>query len=103
MADYYQSVNGIAPGCKYSDLTPSSQKFAHPSLVFPSEMSGPLIKSFQLPDGSVPPEMVPVGRLGEEKDMAAAILSLASQGGAYYNGNVVIVDGGRLQLAPATF
>lgn len=47
--------------------------------------------------------MVPVGRLGEEKDMAAAILHLASQGGAYCNGNVIIVDGARLQLGPATF
>ena len=66
-------------------------------------MSAPILGRLQLPDGSVPPSLVPVGRLGEEKDMAAAILYLASQGGAYCNGNVVIVDGGRLQLGPATF
>lgn len=66
-------------------------------------MSAPLINGLQLSSGSVPQEMVPVGRLGEEKDMAAAILHLASQGGAYCNGNVIIVDGARLQLGPATF
>jgi NAD(P)-dependent dehydrogenase (short-subunit alcohol dehydrogenase family) len=45
---------------------------------------------------------VPLGRLGDETDMAGQILYLASRAGAYLNGNVIVVDGGRLGTFPST-
>ncbi|KAI7786605.1 short chain dehydrogenase reductase [Diaporthe eres] len=51
----------------------------------------------------IPPEEVPLGKVGDEEDMAAAILFLAGKGGKYLNGNVVITDGGRLGISPAVY
>ena len=45
---------------------------------------------------------VPLGRMGDEFDMAGQILYLASRAGAYLNGNVIVVDGGRLTTFPST-
>jgi len=45
---------------------------------------------------------VPVGRMGDEIDMAGQILYLASRAGAYCNGNTIVVDGGRLGTFPST-
>ncbi|RYP11956.1 hypothetical protein DL765_007535 [Monosporascus sp. GIB2] len=42
-------------------------------------------------------------RPGDEKDMAGAILYLASRAGAYCNGAVIVSDGGRLGTFPSTF
>ncbi|CAN8103245.1 unnamed protein product [Discula destructiva] len=52
---------------------------------------------------SIPPEEVPLGRVGDEEDMAAAILFLAGKGGKYLNGNVVVTDGGRVGISPAVY
>lgn len=46
--------------------------------------------------------VVPLGRMGDEVDMAGQILYLASRAGAYLNGNTVVVDGGRLGTFPST-
>jgi NAD(P)-dependent dehydrogenase (short-subunit alcohol dehydrogenase family) len=55
-------------------------------------------------DGVIPLEkhMVPLGRMGDELDMAGQILYLASRAGAYCNGNTIVVDGGRLGTFPST-
>ena len=45
--------------------------------------------------------IVPVGRMGDETDMAGQILYLASRAGAYLNGNTIVIDGGRLGLFPS--
>lgn len=45
---------------------------------------------------------VPLGRMGDEADMAGQILYLASRAGAYCNGNIVVADGGRLTTFPST-
>jgi len=37
---------------------------------------------------------VPAGRAGNEKDMAGAILYLASRAGVFVNGQAIIPDGG---------
>jgi len=69
---------------------------------YPSEMaSGPLDRAF--PDGKLPMSMVPLGRVGSIEDMAGAILYLTSRAGAYLNGNVIVTDGGRLSVGPATY
>lgn len=46
-------------------------------------------------------KVVPLGRMGTESDMAGQILYLASQAGAYLNGNIIVVDGGRLGRFPS--
>jgi NAD(P)-dependent dehydrogenase (short-subunit alcohol dehydrogenase family) len=54
--------------------------------------------------GTIPLEktIVPLGRMGDESDMAGQILYLASRAGAYCNGNIILVDGGRLTTFPGT-
>lgn len=53
--------------------------------------------------GSIGKDIVPLQRAGDEKDMAGAILYLASRAGAYCNGTIIITDGGRLTTVPSTF
>ncbi|KAF2972451.1 hypothetical protein GQX73_g1156 [Xylaria multiplex] len=52
---------------------------------------------------AIPVEEIPMGHAGDEEDMATAILFLAGSGGKYMNGNVVVTDGGRLGISPATY
>ena len=75
--------------------------------VYPSELTqdyGPFHSSIH-PDqeGSMPSNEVPAKRAGSPKDMAGNILYLASPAGAYVNGMVLITDGGRLSICPATY
>ncbi|KAF4979187.1 hypothetical protein FZEAL_4560 [Fusarium zealandicum] len=73
--------------------------------LFPSEMSDPVVKLYAGPSGqpgAMPTEMIPLGRWGNEKDMGGTMLYLASRAGAYCNGAVVVVDGGRLNTFPST-
>lgn len=65
-------------------------------------MSAPIAKLYSS-DGSVPKEMVPMQRMGDTQDMAGVMLYLASRAGAYCNGSVIIVDGGRLGNFPTTW
>ncbi|EJT81214.1 rhamnolipids biosynthesis 3-oxoacyl-[acyl-carrier-protein] reductase [Gaeumannomyces tritici R3-111a-1] len=84
-------VNCIAPG------------------LFPSEMSAPIVQkatrtagwdeSKPIPIGR---DSVPLGRMGNSDEMAGTILYLASRAGAYCNGNIMLVDGGRLSTMPST-
>ena len=73
--------------------------------VFPSEMAAPIVKLYgtSLDGGptTIPKEMVPMQRMGDEQDMAGAIIYLASRAGAYCNGNVMVVDGGRIGNFPS--
>lgn len=52
---------------------------------------------------SYPREYIPQKRVGDRKDMAGALLFLTSRAGAYINGNVLLTDGGRLSVLPATY
>lgn len=45
----------------------------------------------------------PLGRVGKIENMAGCILWLASKAGEWLNGNVVVTDGGRLSVVPATY
>jgi NAD(P)-dependent dehydrogenase (short-subunit alcohol dehydrogenase family) len=50
-----------------------------------------------------PKTFVPEQRAGDAQDMGGAILYLVSAAGAYINGNVLVTDGGRLGIMPATY
>src|SRR5882757_3875222 len=43
---------------------------------------------------------IPLGRIGEPKDIAGAVVFLASDAGSYVTGTTIHVDGGRSFLAP---
>lgn len=64
-------VNAVAPGITNTDMVAN----------LPKEMIEPLIKT------------IPLGRIGEPKDIANAFLFLASDMASYVTGNVLSVDG----------
>lgn len=69
-------------------------------------MSEPIVKLYRGDDGessAMPAEMIPLQRMGDEKDMAGTILFFASRAGAYCNGVVATVDGGRLGTFPGLY
>ncbi|KAG6031992.1 hypothetical protein E4U41_007353 [Claviceps citrina] len=72
--------------------------------LFPSEMSDSVVQQYRDESGGygpVPTSMIPMGRIGQETDMAGVILYLASRAGSYCNGVVVVLDGGRLNTFPS--
>ncbi|PPQ75713.1 hypothetical protein CVT26_000954 [Gymnopilus dilepis] len=70
--------------------------------VWPSEMT-----TLPTPNGRLNPvvmaENVPLRRTGTQEDMAGTILFLASQAGAYVNGAVWLVDGGRIGTVASSY
>ena len=64
-------VNAVAPGVTNTDMVAK----------LPKEMIEPLIKT------------IPLGRIGEPKDIANAFLFLASDMASYITGNILSVDG----------
>ncbi len=55
------------------------------------------------PGGVWPKEFMPLQRPGTIEDIAGTVLFLTSRAGAYLNGNVLLTDGGRLSVQPATY
>lgn len=75
-------------------------------LVFPSEMAAPIVNRFNLKSdtsGKVPAAFIPMQRMGNDQDMAGTILYLISKSGAYCNGLVLVIDGGRLLKFPSLY
>ncbi|KIW02985.1 hypothetical protein, variant [Verruconis gallopava] len=64
--------------------------------IFPSEMTAGTAPEF-------PYDKVPAGRQGTYDEIAGTILGLVGRSGAYFNGQVTVVDGGRLSQMPATY
>lgn len=71
-------------------------------------------------EGSVSPDVVPLTRSGNEEDAGGALLFMCSRAGAYtskpfcfhlvntcsdllLDGNILISDGGRMSIVPATY
>lgn len=72
--------------------------------VFPSEISAPLLQGKDATEeGAFDKNFIPAERTGDEQDMAGTLLYLASRAGAYVNGNVLVVDGGRLSILPSSY
>lgn len=64
-------------------------------------MGSPLIEKAK--ESGILEAMVPLKREGNEQDMAGAILYLTSKAGAYVSGNVLLTDGGRINIVPSTY
>ncbi len=71
LAPYGIRVNAVAPGITATDMVQS----------LPKEMIEPLIKT------------IPLGRIGEPRDIANAFLFLASDMASYVTGEILSVDG----------
>lgn len=105
LAPYGIRSNVIAPGSEtlLHYIYPTSDILTDAS-VFHSEMtSANMIKSGQDPERSLPASVVPEERMGDNQDIAGAVLFLASRAGAYCNGMVLVTDGGRLSVTPASY
>ncbi|KAF2808979.1 3-oxoacyl-reductase [Mytilinidion resinicola] len=86
LADYHIRCNSFCPG------------------IYPSDMSqGMMGKDDRTAMGSVSGDVVPLTRIGTDEDAAGALLFLCSRAGAYINGNILISDGGRMSIVPATY
>jgi NAD(P)-dependent dehydrogenase (short-subunit alcohol dehydrogenase family) len=68
------TVNAIAPGVFPSDMTAFGLKTAKDTLI----------------------KEQPLGRLGNESDMAGIVIFLASKASAHLNGVIIPIDGGAL-------
>jgi len=81
-------ANFLAPwGIRYNLICPG---------LFPSEMTEGLKME-------APVDAIPAHRPGLDDEMKSTFLYTVGKGGAYLNGNVQIVDGGRLAVMPGTY
>lgn len=71
LAPFHIRVNAVAPGITKTDMV----------AALPEEQIAPLIKT------------IPLGRIGEPRDIANAFLFLASDMASYITGNILSVDG----------
>jgi NAD(P)-dependent dehydrogenase (short-subunit alcohol dehydrogenase family) len=90
LAPFSIRVNGIAPG------------------LFPSDLAEKLIaatgaKGDPGEEGSIDKAVIPAGRIGVESDMVGTVVWIASRAGAYLNGNVTVLDGGRVSQLPGSY
>ena len=92
LAPYSIRVNAIAPG------------------LFPSELAAGLIAQGGTNEGKEPTEtgayekgFIPEQRLGRTDDIVGAVLYMASAAGAYLNGNIQVLDGGRIGQMYGTY
>ena len=70
--------------------------------VFPSEMAQIMFpKGIDDPtEDDAMPSYTPMKRAGRVQEMEATILYMAGQGGAFLNGSIQVIDGGRVGLIP---
>jgi NAD(P)-dependent dehydrogenase (short-subunit alcohol dehydrogenase family) len=74
-----------------------------PGLVRSELAAGVIEKLPRSGEGGIDSSVIPAGRTGDEEDVAGAVLYMTSRAGAYLNGSVVLVDGGRLGVLPSTY
>ncbi|KAK9472529.1 uncharacterized protein V1510DRAFT_417006 [Dipodascopsis tothii] len=83
-ASYKIRVNVLSPG------------------IFPSEMTtGAPDVAAKLAE--VARTAIPLGRIGDNAEIAGTALYLASRAGGYCNGLAVVIDGGRVSILPAVY
>jgi len=72
--------------------------------IFPSDLAGGTMNMLGVGGRCVLEQaFVPAERPGNEEDIAGTILYMVSKAGAYLNGSVVVVDGGRLGTLTSTY
>ncbi|KZF21030.1 NAD(P)-binding protein [Xylona heveae TC161] len=72
--------------------------------VYPSDITAAMFGSMDaVMNTQFPRSAFPAQRSGYEEDMAGVVLFLTSRAGAYCNGNVLVTDGGRLGIVPASY
>jgi NAD(P)-dependent dehydrogenase (short-subunit alcohol dehydrogenase family) len=91
LAPYSIRVNAIAPG------------------LFPSDLAAGLIaqggETGQDPteEGAFEKSFIPAQRLGKTDDIVGTVLYMSSAAGSYLNGNIQVLDGGRISQLPGTY
>lgn len=68
--------------------------------VAPGEIATPLTGAEDIDPESRPRPGVPVGRVGDAREMAAVIAFLCREEASYVNGASLVADGGMLQMGP---
>lgn len=53
--------------------------------------------------GKVERSFIPAGRVGSDDDMGGTMLYMASRAGSFLNGCVIVLDGGRIGILPASY
>lgn len=106
LVPYNIRANTIAPGRKSDwfrarNFFMCSSQDANQSLVYPSEMSSYIVA--RRGDTKWPKSMIPEERAGDAEDIVGAVMFLVSKAGAYINGMVLLSDGGRAGVIPATY
>ncbi|KAF2098192.1 dehydrogenase with different specificitie [Rhizodiscina lignyota] len=72
--------------------------------LFPSDISAPLLAGKDgTQEGAFPANFIPAEKTGDDQDMAGAILYLTSRAGAYLNGNILVIDGGRMGVLNTSY
>ena len=94
-------VNALAPGIFPSESIVRESKSERPRLT--NSGSGEMTAGHVGASAGFSVQGLPAGRTGSEEDMAGTILYLASRAGAYISGMVLLIDGGRLSVLPATY
>ena len=80
------------------------------NIVFPSDMAEVMFKPYIInkekkvtEEGVFSRSYQPAERAGSIEDMAGTTLYMAGRSGAFLNGSVMLVDGGKLATMPATY
>ncbi|KAH7319573.1 dehydrogenase with different specificitie [Stachybotrys elegans] len=78
--------------------------------LFPTEMSASALLPFRVSrdkeldeEGAFARSFLPAERAGSHNDIAGVLLYLASKAGAYVNGSIMLVDGGKMATVPSTY
>lgn len=85
------TVNAVAPGLFPSDLAAGLIAGGGSNAKDPTE------------EGAFRKDFIPAERTGKTEDMAGTVLYMASNAGAYLNGNITVLDGGRISQLPGTY
>ncbi|KAM7197120.1 hypothetical protein V8F33_005779 [Rhypophila sp. PSN 637] len=91
-----QACTALAPyGIRVNTLAPG---------IFPSDLaSGIMANRDPESEGPENPAWIPAQRFGTDKEIAGTILYLASRAGAFCNGSVQVMDGGRLGVGQSSY
>lgn len=71
--------------------------------LFATEMTADRGGADMSTEGSVKGDVIPLERWGTEDEIAGAALFMLSPAGSYLDGSVMLLDGGRLSVAPSVY